>query len=92
MGPEAKVEYKVTQYARERGVLYYKFTSPQHRAVPDRLFIYLGRVLFIEFKAPGKKLTPLQEREHRMLAEQGMVVLVVDSVEKGQKAINILTE
>lgn len=91
MGPEAKIEQTVVKYAKSKGVLCYKFTSPAHRAVPDRLFIYKGRVMFIEFKREKGKPTPLQEREMRLLAEQGMVAVVVDHVTKGQYLIDTLT-
>jgi hypothetical protein len=92
MGPEAKIEHTVVKYAQSKGVLCYKFTSPAHRAVPDRMFVYKGKVMFIEFKKPGGKLTPLQARECRLLAEQGMVVPMVDNVDRGKAVIDILTE
>ena len=47
---EKDIEAKVCLYARDKGMLTYKFTSPARAAVPDRMFIYKGRVFFIEFK------------------------------------------
>lgn len=40
-----------------------KFTSPGFDGVPDRLILLPGgKVAFIELKAPGKTLRPLQVR------------------------------
>lgn len=87
---EKEIERKVCDYAKKQGLLVYKFTSPQRRAVPDRLFICEGgRMFFVEFKAPGKSPTRLQEAEHVRLRNQGATVYVADDVEQG-KAIILL--
>lgn len=81
---EKDIEKKVCDYAKEKGLLVYKFTSPARAAVPDRLFITPGGVVFfIEFKAPGKKPTPAQSREHERLRGHDVAVFVVDDVEDG---------
>jgi len=59
-----------------------KFTSPGRRSVPDRICSFPGGViLFVECKAPGKKPTKLQARDHAKRSDLGFVVLVVDSLE-----------
>ena len=88
---EKDIERKVCEYARSKGCLAYKFTSPSRMGVPDRLFIYKGRVWFIEFKAPGKKPTPPQLREHSILATHYIDVFVVDDVEEGKFHIDMQT-
>lgn len=86
---EKKIEEAVCQYARDKGLLVYKFTSPNRAAVPDRLFILPdGRVFFIEFKATGKTPTPTQEREHSKLRGHGIAVYVVDDVHKGKTIVD----
>lgn len=86
---EAPIEKAVCEYAKSKGLLVYKFTSPQRAAVPDRLFILPGgRVFFCEFKATGKKPTPAQEREHIRLREQGSVIYVVDNVDDGKAMVD----
>jgi hypothetical protein len=63
---EKQIEKKVCDYAKERGMLVYKFTSPNRMAVPDRLFICPdGRVFFIEFKREGQ--SPHQRRLGSMI-------------------------
>ena len=51
------------------GGVTWKWSSPGHAGVPDRIVI-LGRKLgFLELKAPGKKPTALQRRELERLAK-----------------------
>lgn len=93
MAEESKLENTVKNYARESGVLTYKFVSPAHRGVPDRLFVFPGGfVLFIEFKAKGKVPTPLQARYLKLLREQGALVAWIDSLQAGLDIIDGLLE
>ena len=86
---EREIESKARAKAIEAGGLCYKFTSPSRRSVPDRLFIRDGRVVFIEFKRPGGKLTSGQEREIERLRRAGAEVHVCYSVEEACRALGI---
>lgn len=89
---EKDIEAKVCEYARAKGVLAYKFTSPARAAVPDRMFIAPdGRVWFCEFKRGGQKPTPAQEREHAKLRAQKVNVFVIDNVIEGKTMIDVMT-
>ena len=86
---EKHIEAKVCDYAKQRGLLVYKFTSPARAAVPDRLFILPGgRMFFCEFKREGQKPTPPQEREHHRLRQHGVSVWVIDNVDAGLRMID----
>lgn len=86
---EKQIEAKVCDYAKERGLLVYKFTSPNRMAVPDRMFVRPdGKIFFIEFKREGQKPTPAQDREHERLRGHGVQVFVVDDVKIGQWVID----
>jgi len=87
---EKQIEAKVCDYAKAKGMMVYKFTSPARAAVPDRLFILNGRVFFIEFKREGQKSTPAQEREHHRLRQQAINVFVVDNVDAGKDCIDTM--
>ena len=89
---EKQIEAKVCDYAKTKGMMVYKFTSPARAAVPDRLFICKGRVFFIEFKREGQKPTAAQEREHHRLRQHQINVFAVDSVEQGKSTINTMLQ
>jgi len=86
---ERDIEKRVKDYARSKGWLAYKFTSPGHIGVPDGLFISpVGFVIMMEFKQTGKKPTAMQQREIDRINQHGVLALVVDSVEQGKTIID----
>lgn len=86
---EKEIEAKVCAYAKEKGFLHYKFTSPAHFGVPDRIFFGdMGTVFLIEFKREGGKPTPAQDREAQRLSELDHRVYLIDTVEKGIEVID----
>lgn len=86
---ESSIERTVVSRAKDAGWLSYKFVSPSNSGVPDRIFIKAGRVVFIEFKAPGKKPTKLQEKIIGKIREAGVEVYVCDNVEDACNALQI---
>ena len=85
---EKAIEKKVCDFAKKLGCKVYKFTSPAQRSVPDRIIIFPnGYVVFIEFKAAGKKPTDAQWIEIKSLRERGQLVAVVDNVDEGKVMI-----
>lgn len=90
---EKQIEAKVCDYAKERGLLVYKFTSPARAAVPDRLFVLPnGKIFFCEFKRGGQKATAAQEREHHRLRQHKVVVYVIDDVVAGLRMVDDMIE
>lgn len=79
---EKDIEREATTEARKRGWLSYKFSSPAHRGVPDRVYIKDGRVVFIEFKTPRGRVSRLQERELAAINAAGVEAAVARSVEE----------
>lgn len=63
MESEKKIEQKLCSEVKKRGGMAVKFVSPGLDGVPDRLVLFQGGVsAFVELKAPGRKMRPLQER------------------------------
>ena len=92
---EKDIEKAVCAYAKKLGCLVYKFVSPGQRGVPDRMIILpFGTVVFIEFKTPKGKLSPIQEREIAKLRDRNIQVLVSNEIEqtKGRLASLIYFE
>ena len=80
---ERDIESALVKRVKELKGLCEKFTSPGRRSVPDRLVTLPGNVvIFVELKAPGKRPTPLQLRDHRRRRALGCDVRVIDSLEQ----------
>ena len=78
---ERCIERKLVAECHDAGLLCWKFGSPGHVGVPDRMILHNGRTVFVEVKAPGKTPTKLQEHCHKELREAGFEVIVLDSMD-----------
>ena len=87
---EKRIESKVNEYAKAFGITQYKFTSTNLRGVPDRIYLYRERVMFIEFKHPDAplKFSPLQRKVADEMALQGFIVSLCNNVSDGCKLLN----
>lgn len=82
MAEERQIEMALQRQAKKRGGRAVKFTSPGLDGVPDRLVLMPGgRCAFVELKAPGKKLRPLQEKRRTQLEALGFPVYCIDRTE-----------
>ena len=80
---EKDIEQKLVKAVKNMGGLCLKFTSPGFDGVPDRLVLLPGKkIAFIELKAPGKKLRPLQVRRKTQLEKLGFSVYCIDNLEQ----------
>ena len=80
---EKIIERKLVKKAKNMGGLALKFISPGYDGVPDRIVLFPGgRIAFVEVKAPGKTLRPLQVRRKRQLESLGFKVYVLDAAEQ----------
>ena len=80
---EKTIEAKLVMAVKNMGGLAPKFISPGLDGVPDRLVLLPGgKLAFIELKAPGKELWPLQVRRKRQLEALGFLVYCIDRPEQ----------
>lgn len=80
---EKSVEQKLVAAVKQLGGIAPKFVSPGFDGVPDRLILLPGgRMGFVECKAPGKTLRPLQVQRKRQLEALGFSVYCVDRIEQ----------
>lgn len=88
---ESELERKVVNWCKSRGLLTYKFVSPNNRGVPDRIVVCTsnGCILFLELKQRGKRPSALQIHEINRLREAGCNAQWADSYEQ---CIQILSE
>jgi len=88
MAEESKIEKLLVKKIESIGGLCWKFTSSVV-GVPDRLcLLHKGRCLFVEVKAPGKQLRPIQIKRKKQIEELGFKVFVLDSKERVEEVIN----
>lgn len=79
---ESLIERKFVTEVKKRGGMAVKFVSPGLDGVPDRLVLFQGgRLAFVELKAPGKTMRPLQQRRAKQLAALGFRVYCIDHKE-----------
>ena len=78
---EKQIEQKLVQTVKNTGGIAPKFISPGFDGVPDRLVLLPhGKFAFIELKATGKKMRPLQVRRKRQLEQLGFSVYCIDDI------------
>jgi len=75
---EAAIEAKLVQGVQALGGRAYKFVSPGHPGVPDRLIVLPGGLIFfVELKTEIGRLSKMQQYEIRCLNELGAKVNVL---------------
>lgn len=80
---ENRVERRLKTQIEKIGGRALKFISPGVTGVPDRIVLLPGgRIIFVELKAPGKKLRKIQEYRAKELRALGFEVKCLDTVEK----------
>lgn len=89
---ERYIEKKVCEYAAKLGWLHRKLQWVGRHGAPDRVFMRLGKIVFVEFKQWKKKPTENQALEHERLRNAGMDVYVIDSIEAGMELMDRLTK
>ena len=80
---ERTIERKLTMEVKKRGGLAPKFVSPGLDGVPDRMVLFPdGKLAFVELKAPGEKMRPLQLLRKRQFEALGFRVYCIDRPEQ----------
>jgi hypothetical protein len=75
---EKDIEAYLVKQVKKRGGLAFKFVSPAHRGVPDRVLIMPGGVvIFVEVKAETGRLSALQNQTISEMRAVGARVCVV---------------
>ena len=76
---EKELELMLVKEVKRRGGRAFKFISPGINGVPDRLVLLpLGKIGFVEVKAPWKKMRPNQIKRKGELEGLGFLVYCLD--------------
>ena len=85
---ESALERRLVRAVERIGGKAPKWVSPGNRGVPDRIILLPhGRTMYVEMKAPGKPLEPLQVRWAKIFRNLGHQVFKIDSKEDIDKFI-----
>ena len=80
---EKELEQMLVRATKKRGGRAFKFISPGLNGVPDRLVLLPeGKMGFVEVKAPGRKMRPLQIKRKTQLEALGFLVYCLDNPAK----------
>lgn len=78
---EKEIENQLVKKIKAKGGLCVKFNCLSMNGVPDRILLMpFGKFCFVEVKAPGKKLRPLQLKRKRQFEMLGFDVYVIDDI------------
>lgn len=77
---ESALERKTREAVERIGGKMPKWVSPGNRGVPDRIAILPGgRTVYVEMKAAGEPLEPLQRKWRKTLIDMGHLYYKIDS-------------
>ena len=80
---EKDIEQKLVAAVKSMGGMAPKFVSPGIDGMPDRIVLLpMGRIAFVECKATGKKMRPLQNKRKKQLEALGFLVYCLDDIEQ----------
>jgi len=80
---ERAIERYLIHEVKRRNGLALKFVSPGISGVPDRIVLLpRGKMAFVELKAPGETLRPLQVKRKNQLEILGFEVYCVDGIQQ----------
>lgn len=90
---ENVIEIEFVKAVQAAGGVAYKLTSQTANGLPDRLVLFFpAKTIFVELKAPGKMLRPLQRKRRSQLMKLGFPVLCVDRLEQIQPVIRAILD
>ena len=88
---EYVIENAFVKAVHEQGGVAYKLTSQTANGLPDRLVLFFpAKTVFVELKAPGKMLRPLQRKRRYQLMRLGFPVLCIDRFSQIKPAIEAI--
>ena len=80
---EKMVEAALVKAVKEKHGLALKFVSPGLDGVPDRVVLLPhGKLAFVELKAPGEKMRPLQLKRKDQIEALGFRVFCIDGTDQ----------
>ena len=91
MMSEKQIEQRLVKAVKAQGGIAPKWVSPGTDGMPDRLLLLPGgRAAFVEVKAPGKTLRPLQAHRKKQLEALGFPVFVLNDPKQVKEILDAI--
>jgi hypothetical protein len=88
---EVSIERRLVAAAKKMGGICAKWVSPGWDGVPDRIVLLPGsKIGFVELKAPGKPMRPLQKKRKHQLEALGFSVFKIDRPEQVKEVLDAI--
>ena len=88
---ERSIEAEFVKAVRQAGGAAYKLNSMTANGLPDRMVLFFpGKCCFVELKAPGKQMRPLQIKRRGQLMEMGFPVICIDRLDQIAPAVSAI--
>ena len=88
---ERSIEAEFVKAVRQAGGAAYKLNSMTANGLPDRMVLFFpGKCCFVELKAPGKQMRPLQIKRRAQLMEMGFPVICIDRLDQITPAVSAI--
>jgi hypothetical protein len=90
---EYVVENEFVKAVKAAGGVAYKLNSLTTNGLPDRIVLFFpGKTVFVELKAPGKVMRPLQRKRRYQLKKLGFPVTCIDRFSQIGPAIEAIKQ
>lgn len=86
---EVEIEREHLKVAKANGWVVEKIEKTGRSGFPDRLYIKQGRVIFVEWKRPGGRLSKQQVLRHKELRDAGAEVHTVYSLAEAELVLRM---
>ena len=88
---ERSIEAAFVSAVRKAGGAAYKLNSMTANGLPDRMVLFFpGKCCFVELKAPGKQMRPLQIKRREQLVKMGFPVFCIDKLDQIAPAVSAI--
>ncbi|CAK7037322.1 MAG: hypothetical protein BACD_00166 [Bacteroides rodentium] len=88
---ENVVENEFVKAVRKAGGMAYKLNSLTTNGLPDRMVLFFpGKTVFVELKAPGRQMRPLQAKRRHQLQQMGFPVFCIDRLTQIKPVIDAI--
>lgn len=85
---ERSLQQKILAYLAKQNIFHFKLVQANYNGLPDLFIFSNGKVLAIELKKPGGRLSSLQRIRLQRLQQAGVAVHIINSYDTFLNVLN----